>query len=132
MAVTAGNGGLIPWQSGWSTAIGRFQFVLGRELGLVFYGNSGRDQLLVPGNAPGETFRIVNFKSTTYDLPIFEYRPYRAFSTNQSSSVVFQLFAAADVPHGGMTVFPQGGPTPDLHTVWSLGLRLLFDWRYYR
>jgi hypothetical protein len=132
MAVTAVNGGLVPWQSGWSTAIGRFQFVLGRELGLVFYGNSGRDQLLVPGNAPGETFRIVNFKSTAYDLPIFEYRPYRAFSTNQSSSVVFQLFAAADVPHGGMTVFPQGGPTPDLHTVWSLGLRLVFDWRYYR
>jgi hypothetical protein len=29
-------------------------------------------------------------------------------------------------------VFPQGGQTPDLHTVWSLGLRLVFDWRYYR
>jgi hypothetical protein len=29
MAVTAANGGLIPWQSGWATAIGRFQLVLG-------------------------------------------------------------------------------------------------------
>ncbi len=27
LAVTAGNGGLIPWQLGWATAIGRFQFV---------------------------------------------------------------------------------------------------------
>ena len=34
MAVTASNGGLIPWQLGMSTRIGRFQFVLGRELGV--------------------------------------------------------------------------------------------------
>ena len=34
MAVVAANGGLIPWQSGLATGIGRFQFVLGRELGL--------------------------------------------------------------------------------------------------
>ena len=38
MAVTASNGGLIPWQLGMSTRIGRFQFVLGRELGVTFYG----------------------------------------------------------------------------------------------
>jgi hypothetical protein len=133
MAVTAANGGLIPWQYGWSTKIGRFQFVLGRELGIVLYGELGHDQLLVPRNAQGgEPFRIVQFKSTAYDLPILEYRPYRAFSTNQSSSVVFQLFTVADVPRGGMTVFPVGALTPDLHTVWAVGLRLVFDWRYYR
>ena len=32
MAVGAGNGGQIPWQTRWATAIGRFQFVLGREV----------------------------------------------------------------------------------------------------
>ena len=26
------------WQSGWATRFGRFQFVLGRELGATFYG----------------------------------------------------------------------------------------------
>ena len=133
LAVTAGNGGLIPWQLGWATAIGRFQFVLGRELGVTFYGLDERDQLhRAAARDPTGPARIVNFKSIAYDLPILEYRPYRAFSTNQSSSVVFQLFAAADVPRGASTVFPAGAPTPDLRTVWSVGLRLVFDWRYYR
>ncbi len=100
MAVTAANGGLIPWQSGWSTAIGRFQFVLGRELGITFYGLQGSDQLIAPA-VDGSGPRIVDFKSVSYDLPILEYRPYRSFSTNQSSSLVIQLFTAADVPRVG-------------------------------
>ena len=130
MAVAAANGGLIPWQSGWATAIGRFQFVLGRELGVTFYGLQASDQLIAPAvDASGP--RIVDFKSIAYDLPILEYRPYRAFSTNQSSSVIIQLFASADVPRSASTVFPAGAPTPDLRTVWSVGLRLVFDWRYY-
>ena len=33
LAVTAANGGLLGWQQGYATSIGRFQFVLGRELG---------------------------------------------------------------------------------------------------
>jgi hypothetical protein len=50
---------------------------------------------------------------------------------NQSSSVMFQLFAAADNPRGAQVVFPVGAPVPDLHTIWSVGLRMMFDWRYY-
>jgi hypothetical protein len=131
MAIAAGNGGLIPWQIGWATAIGRFQFVLGRELGITVYGEYHNDQLIAPRISPDGQARIVNFKSIAYDLPILEYRPYRAFSNNQSSSVVFQLFAAADVPRSATTVFPAGAPTPSLQTVWSLGVRLMFDWRFY-
>ncbi|MGR4871293.1 hypothetical protein ACIPRI_20820 [Variovorax sp. LARHSF232] len=131
MAVSAGNGGLLGLQSGWATPVGRFQFVLGRELGITFYGLSGDDQLLAPGANPGDFGRVVNFKSTSYELPIFEYRPYRSFSTNQSSSVLLQLYAAADVPRGESVRFPIGAPAPKLDTVWSLGLRLIFDWRYY-
>lgn len=131
MAVTAANGGLIPWQSGWHTAIGRFQFVLGRELGVTFHGEHSDDQLVAPRVEPNGQTRIVNFKSIAYDIPILEYRPYRAFSSNQSSSVTFQLFTTADVPQDASTVFPPGAPTPDLRTVWSIGLRLVFDWRYY-
>jgi hypothetical protein len=131
MAVAAANGGLIPWQQGLATPIGRFQFVLGRELGVTFYGASTHDQLVAPRVEPDGQARVVNFKSIAYDIPILEYRPYHAFSSNQSSSVVFQLFANADVPRAGSTVFPVGAPTPSLHTVWSVGLRLMFDWRYY-
>jgi hypothetical protein len=131
MAVAAANGGLLHLQSGWATTFGRFQFVLGRELGVTFYGLQGDDQLLAPSVAPGGLGRAVTFKSTSIELPILEYRPYRSFSTNQSSSVLVQLFAAADVPRGAQVRFPVGAPPPELRTVWSLGLRLIFDWRYY-
>jgi len=131
IAVTAVNGGLIPWQSGFATAIGRFQFVLGRELGITFYGLDGNDQLLAPATEIGGFGRVVNFKSTSYELPILEYRPFRSFSENQSSSVVFQLFGGADVPRGATLVVPAEAPSADLGTIWFIGVRMTFDWRYY-
>jgi hypothetical protein len=130
MAVAAGNGGLIPWQAGFSTGFGRFQFVLGRELGVTFYGINGDDRVLAAGVGGGAA-RVVQYKSTAFDLPILEYRPYRSFSSNQSSTLLFQLFTALDVPHGASVVSPPGAPSVDLHDVWSVGLRLVFDWRYY-
>ena len=45
--------------------------------------------------------------------------------------MLFQLFAAADVPYGANVVAPAGAPTVNLRTAWSVGLRLVFDWRYY-
>jgi hypothetical protein len=131
MAVTAGNGGLIPWQQGWSTSIGRFQFVLGRELGATWYGLSGADQLAAPSDPPGGLGRVVNYKSVFYDLPILEYRPYRSFGSNQSSTLMFQLFAGADVPYDESVESPVGAPPVKLRTIYSLGLRMVFDWRYY-
>jgi hypothetical protein len=48
MAVTAADGGLIPWQQGWDTRFGHFQFALGSELGSTFYGLTGDTELAVP------------------------------------------------------------------------------------
>lgn len=133
MAVQAGNGGLIPWQSGLSTPIGRFQFVLGREVGLSFYGYGGRDQVaLLPSSGPGAGgVNVVSLRSIQLDLPILEYRPFRSFSLEQSSSVIIQLYAALDMPTHSQTVSPAGGPTPDLRNIPIVGLRLVFDWRHY-
>ena len=131
LAVTASNGGLLRLEQGWETRFGRFQFVLGRELGVTFYGLWGDPQLVAPPAPPAAVGRVVNFKSTYFDLPILEYRPYRAFSANQSSTVLFQLFAGADVPYGESIVAPIGAPPPSLRTVWSVGVRMTFDWRYY-
>ena len=131
LAVVASNGGLLRWQQGLATRFGRFQFVLGRELGVTFFGLWGEPQLVAPPAPPAAVGRVVNFKSTYFDLPILEYRPYRAFSANQSSTVLFQLFAGADVPSGESVVAPIGAPPPSLHTVWSVGIRMTFDWRYY-
>jgi len=131
MAVTAANGGLIPWQSGWATRFGRFQFVLGRELGATFYGYGFDNTTIVPGATPGSEPRVVDFKSIHFDLPIVEYRPYRAFDTKQSSAVLIQLFAGADVPNSTTVTWPPGAPGVKLETIYSIGLRLIFDWRRY-
>jgi hypothetical protein len=130
IAVTAANGGVIPWQSGFASRFGRFQFVLGRELGVTFYGISGKDHVLAPGAAGGPP-RVVEYKSTALDLPILEYRAYRSFSSDQSSAVLVQLFSSLDMPHSTRVVSPPGAPPADLRDVWSVGIRLVFDWRYY-
>ncbi|HZW72496.1 MAG TPA: hypothetical protein VFF43_03065, partial [Caldimonas sp.] len=131
MAVTASNGGLIPWQSGIATSIGRFQFVLGRELGVTFYGVLASDSLIAPRSVTGSPSTLVDFKSTFFDLPIVEYRPWRAFDTQQASAIIVQLYAGADVPHGVKVVSPVGAATPNTRTVYSVGLRFIFDWRRY-
>jgi len=131
MAVTAGNGGLVPWQSGWATPIGRFQFVLGRELGVTFFGLDGADRLFVPSATPGGSDRLVGYRSMYFDLPVLEYRPFRTFSSNQSATLMMQLFTGVTVPYSASVVLPAGAPQVDLSPVWSVGLRLILDWRYY-
>ena len=112
MAVTAADGGLIPWQQGWATRFGRFQFVLGRELGVTWFGFTGNSELAAPSASPGGPGRVVNYESLFFDFPIFEYRPYRAFSSRQSSEVAFQLFAGADFPYGESITNPPGTSPP--------------------
>ncbi|MFV1984575.1 MAG: hypothetical protein ACC657_13615 [Thiohalomonadales bacterium] len=129
MAVTAGNGGLIPWQQGIATSIGRFQFVLGREFGLTFYGWDNSDELIVPVDSTG-TLGLVKYRSILVDIPIVEYRPYRSFSSNQSSSMIVQIFTSADIPQSNDPIVIDG-VSKSLDTVWSIGIRLVFDWRHY-
>ncbi len=131
MAVTSANGGYLGLQQGIATPFGRMQFVLGRELGISFYGLDGEDQLVAPATEPGTTGRIVNYKSTAFEMPILEFRPYRSFSMNQSSSIIFQLYGGADVPHSSKVIIPEGADPVDLDTIWFLGIRMAFDWRYY-
>ena len=128
---SAANGGLLNLQNGIATPLGRMQFVLGREIGVTWYGLDGKDQLLAPGAEPGDPARIADFKSTSYEFPILEWRPYRSFSQNQSSALMFQFYGGVDVPRGGDVVLPQGAPPLDLKTIWFLGIRMAFDWRYY-
>ena len=130
MAVSAGLGGLLPWQAGIETSIGRFQFILGREIGVALYGRGKIiDAILVP--IENDQTALVNFKSTQLDFPIVEYRPFRTFSLDQSSSLVLQLNFGVDIPHNTTVVFPEGSETPELSPVWYVGLRAAFDWRYY-
>jgi hypothetical protein len=131
MAVRGVNGGLIPWELGWATPFGRFQFVLGREFGVAFYGVQENGSLLAPGAMPGAGSRVIRFKSNYFDFPILEYRAFRAFDVSQTSELVLQLYFGVDVPEGGNAVVPPGAPGVELERVYSIGVRTVFDWRHY-
>jgi hypothetical protein len=130
MAVIAGNGGLISWQSGIATPIGRFQFVLGREVGAYFYGHeTPNDVLLLP--AGDGTNSLVEYRSLQLDFPILEYRPFRTFSMDQSSSLLVQFTGGLDIPHSASVIYPKDSTIPEFKTTWFIGTRIVFDWRYY-
>jgi len=131
IAVTAANGGRIPWQVGLATRFGRFQFVLGREIGVAFYGVHNNDRLLAPGTSADADIRVIRFRSTYLDLPVLEYRPYRSFDTTQTSELTLELYAGMDIPRGGDVIAPPGAPRVDLERTYSIGVRAVFDWRHY-
>lgn len=129
MGVAAVNGGLVPWQSVINTKIGRFQMVLGREVGVTLYGlKSPRDYILVP---TANSSVAVEYQSTKLEFPFLEYRPSRKFSQDQSSSILIQLSAGVDMPHKAKSIFPIGEPTPELKPIWFTSIRLMFNWRHY-
>jgi len=132
MAVQAGNGGLIPWQTGVATPIGRFQFVLGREAGIAWYKLDTHNpmQLPTPGVAPLDS-TLVAVRSIQVDFPILEYRPFRSFYRSQTSSALIQVYAGFDRPTETSVVAPVNAPTPNLRTIGLAGIRVAFDWRYY-
>jgi len=133
MAVAAANGGAIPWQSGIGTGMGRFQFVLGRELGVSLYGltafGSTADALFVPDAA--DNLYILSYRSTKYDFPFLEYRPLRSFSQDQSSTLKVQFSFGVDVPYQVRTLAPVGLPPIELRPVWHVTTRIIFNWRHY-
>jgi hypothetical protein len=129
LAVTASNGGLLGLQRGYATGIGRFQFVLGRELGVTWYGLDGRQELITLNTPQG---MLVRFRSVSFDLPIVEYRPFRSFSADQSSTLLFQLVAGIDKPYGVRLEDPLDVAPPTMRSVKWIGLRMTFDWRHYR
>lgn len=133
MAVTASNGGLIPWQLGMVTPVGRFQLVLGREVSVALHGfTTGKTRILVPSTVPGSSgVALVALRSIGFQFPVLEYQPFRAFSMDQTSILIFQLYGGFETPSAVQTLAPAGAPLPELRTIFELGLRLAFDWRRY-
>ena len=132
MAVQSVNGGLIPWQAGIATRVGRFQFVLGREVGVSFYHNGSDHPLVIPTpNLPPANATLITLSSTQFEFPILEWRLFRKFSLNQSSGLIIQPYVGFDRPTGSSVVSPSGAPNPPLHTIKTGGVRVVFDWRHY-
>jgi len=94
--------------------------VLGREVGLSVYRSRRDDAMRIPtpGVGPTNATRVA-FRSLQVELPILEYRPFRSFALDQSSSLVIQFYAGFDTPLQSSVVFPEGAPKPGLRTVGS-------------
>ncbi len=133
MVTTASNGGLLPWQSGMVTSIGRFQFILGREVGVYLYGFPlAPDRLIFPISSEDDPDQVlVSMRSVQLEFPIVEYRPFHSFSSNQTASLVIQVFGGFDIPGKVKVIAPANQPGPKVKTIWTAGIRLAFDWRYY-
>jgi hypothetical protein len=133
MITTAGQGGLIPWQTAIITSVGRFQFILGREVGVYFYGLiQGSDSFLAPYDVSGdEQLILYTMRSVSLQVPLVEYRPFRTFSRRQSASFLFQLYGGVDIP-GKATILYEPEAVPlNLKPIWLFGIRMAFDWRFY-
>ncbi len=129
---TAGAGGLIPWQTGMVTPIGRFQFIVGREIGVTFYGSvQGADSYLLPDWDVTGGLVLFSMHTTHLEFPILEYRPVRTFSRRQSASMVMQINAGVDLPGKVTMIEPADAIPMKLKPIWTVGIRLAFDWRYY-
>jgi hypothetical protein len=133
MVAGAVAGGFIPWQAGASTSIGRLQFVLGREVSVHFYGFMSGSQKIRMSN-PNLPYRqlseLVDLRTIQVEAPIIEWRPFRIFTADQSTSLVVQFYGALDVP-----VYWRSNNVPpaqhNLPTNWAIGFRGTFDWRYF-
>ena len=74
---------------------------------------------------------VVRVGSIGVDVPILEWRIFRTFSVNQSSALGVQFYAGFDRPTSSSVVEPVGAPKPNLHTIVTGGVRVVFDWRHY-
>jgi hypothetical protein len=135
MGIAAANGGLIPWQAGIATSVGRFQFVLGREVSATFFGYwNGDDTMIIEtGTDPSTgrpTFDAIGVRSIRWDFPILEYRPYRSYGAQSTQTVLLQLGAGAEHPERVRLLLRQGQP-PELDTRYFAFLRISVDTRRY-
>ena len=131
MAIRAADGGAFGIERGFHTPLGRFQLMIGRELGVTFYGYLNGKDVLLTYDAGAMKVVPIAFKSIDYDIPVVEYRPFRDFATRQASSLLFQIGFGLEVPKNVEVVPPGVGPAPHLGNLYSARVKVLFDWRRY-
>ena len=134
MAIRAANGGLVPIERGFATPVGRFQLVLGREIGATFFGYAGQTiDYFAPVPSSDGTVRLapVSLKSIRLEVPVLEYRPFREFATRQTFTLLGQLGIGWDIPTQ-LTVHTASGPVERTPGNLVFGyFRIAFDWRRY-
>ena len=134
MAITAADGGLVPWQTKLATPFGRVQFVLGREVGVQLFGRiAGKDAFLAinPEGPNGQpVLTPVALRSIEWDFPVVEVRPFREYGTRYAFAGFLQIGFGLDRPLDAETLIP-GQAVPKFKTRYFGYLRIYFDGRRY-
>ncbi|HVP69183.1 MAG TPA: hypothetical protein VMT17_18175 [Anaeromyxobacteraceae bacterium] len=127
---TAAYGGLLTSQRRWSTDVGTFQFMAGREVGFTLWGYSQADQFIVTPTTNIADSKISNYRSFEVDFPVAEWIPPRAFATTLSLAAVIQLGFQVEFPNQ-VSYTASGEPYNGLGPSWYIYLRALLDARKY-
>jgi hypothetical protein len=133
MGILAADGGLIPWQRVFPTAIGDFQIVVGREIAVtmfdmnndtLFFGYAGVD---MNGRV---TYNPTHVRSLLFEFPLVQYRPFRAFSGQLGGSITTQFGLGFETP---IMVSPRRSDltAPHIDDTFVMFVRLFFDGRAY-
>ncbi len=132
MAITAADGGLIPWQRRIATGAGDVQFVAGREVGVTLFGYGTKDAFLALVGPPEDpVVAPIAVKSLQWDFPVLEYRPFREYGTRFTFATFVQLGLGFDQPVSSEIVGRPDLPSPRLQTRYFGYLRVFFDGRRY-
>ena len=132
MAITATDGGLIPWQTKLNTPVGKVQFVFGREVGATLFGFGTKNAFLtVLNTSNGPVVAPIALKSIQWEFPFLEIRPFREYGTRYAFSTLIQIGGGFDRPLDPEVVGrPDLGPPP-VKTRYFGFLRIFFDGRRY-
>ena len=132
MAITAVDGGLIPWQTKLHTGFGAFQFVAGREVGATLFGFGTKDSFLaIYDTGSGKVAVPVAIKSIQWEFPLLEYRPFREYGTRYTFSTLVQVGLGFDKPISGVVVGQPDAAPPPFKSRYFGFVRLFFDGRRY-
>jgi hypothetical protein len=132
MGIVSINGGLIPWQAAIPSKVGRFQFILGREVGLNLYGYTrGADKVtVIPVTPTGYGTPIqYEMKSMEWEFPLVEWRLFRTFAGKQASAFVVQFGGGYE--HVTSFKAAAGAPPANPASRYVVFLRASFDGRQY-
>jgi hypothetical protein len=115
------------------TWLGRFQFVLGREVGVHLYtANEEESRAFAIGEENGKPVpALIDIHSVKLEFPFLEYRLFRTFSSDQSSSINVQLYVGVDIPVKIDRILPLNGTIPPERNIYSIGLKFNLNWRKY-
>jgi hypothetical protein len=134
VGVAAASGGLIPYERSFGIGFGTLEFVLGREVDLVWYGLISDVIILVPVGPPPlpeSDFGAARLNSIALTFPIFEWTPFRTFATQLVFATVVQLGFGVEIPLGSPIVLPEGYGNARLSPSYNFFLRAQFDGRYF-